>query len=156
MIKFDLEVRIYRPLQEVFAFVATPENDFHWQYGTLMSAQIADGKIGTGTLFRAVGHFMGRRMESVYEIMEFEPNKKYGFRSLSGVLDSHTLYTFDVHKGATRIGIFAQFDSDDPLMVTGPALEKSLRKQYKENLNLLKEILETNQVAKRSDKLAAF
>jgi hypothetical protein len=30
MIKFDLDVDIYRSLHDVFAFVVTPENDFHW------------------------------------------------------------------------------------------------------------------------------
>lgn len=81
MIKLELDIKSYRPLQEVFTFVATPENDFHWQYGTLMSAQISIGEIGIGTLFRAVGPFMGRRRESVYEVIEFEPNTRYGFRS---------------------------------------------------------------------------
>ena len=28
--KFDLNTDTQRPLTQVFAFVATPENDFHW------------------------------------------------------------------------------------------------------------------------------
>lgn len=151
MIKFDLDISIYRPLQEVFAFVATPENDFHWQYGTLMSAQISDGEIRLGTLFRAVGHFMGRRIENVYEITEFEPNKEYGFRSRSGALDLHTLYTFDVIKGTTKMSVFAQFDPVRALIVNDAATEKSIKKQYRENLALLKNILETSQGVKQSD-----
>ena len=44
MISFDLNTHIYRPLKQVFAFVATPENDFQWQYGTLASTQISKAK----------------------------------------------------------------------------------------------------------------
>lgn len=151
MIKIELDINIYRPLQEVFAFVATPENDFHWQYGTLVSAQVSDGEIGLGARFRAVGHFMGRRMESVYEITEFEPNQRYGFRSRSGPVDLHTLYTFDLLKGRTQMNVFTQIDPHDLLMVSGPAIDKSIKKQYRENLALLKDILETNPAVKLSD-----
>src|SRR5512135_2796431 len=94
MIRFDLDTRIYRPVKQVFAFVATPKNDFQWQYGTLASAQISNGEIGMGTLFRAVGHLMGERIEAVYEITVFDSNKRYGFKSVSGPVDSYTLYTF--------------------------------------------------------------
>ena len=151
MIKFDLDISIYRPLQEVFAFVATPENDFHWQYGTLMSAQISDGEIGLRSLFRAVGHFMGRRIESVYKVTEFEPNERYGFQSQSGPLDLHTLYTFEVIKGRTSMNVFVQLDPDRALMFNEVATEKSIKKQYRENLAMLKNILETSQAVQSSD-----
>jgi hypothetical protein len=153
MIKFDLNVEIYRTLHEVFAFVVTPENNFHWQYGTLMSAQISNGEIGIGTLFRATGHFMGRRMESVCEVTEFEPDRRYGFKSKSGSLDLYTLYTFDVIKGRTRMNVFVQLDPGETLMVSDTATQRSIKKQYRENLALLKDILETSGVEKSSDVL---
>ncbi len=59
MISVDLSIHIYRPLKQVFTFVATPENDFQWQYGTLASAQISKGEIGIGTLFHTTEYFMG-------------------------------------------------------------------------------------------------
>jgi hypothetical protein len=142
MISFDLNTHIYRPLLQVFRFVTTPENDFQWQYGTLRSAQISNGKIGVGSLFRSVGHLVGHRIESVYEVTEFEPNKRYGFKSLSGAMESHTLYTFEVTKGSTKINIFTQVSPGD-LFKTGNAIvEKKVKKQYRENLALLKDILE--------------
>jgi hypothetical protein len=151
MIKFDLDIDIYRPLQEVFAFVVTPENDFHWQYGTLMSSQISNGEIGIGTLFRVVGHFMGRRMESVYEVTEFESNKRYGFKSQPGSLDLYTLYTFGVIKGRTTMNVFVQINPGDASIASNTTAEKSIKKQYKENLALLKDILETSHFEKPSD-----
>ena len=144
MIKFDLDVDIYRSLHDVFAFVVTPENDFHWQYGTLMSAQISDGKVGKGTLFRTMGHLMGRRIESVYEVTEFELNQRYGFKSKPGSLDLYTLYTFEIISGRTRMGVFVRIDPGETLIASDAATEKSIKKQYKENLALLKNILETS------------
>src|SRR5271157_624670 len=89
---------IYRPVKQVFDFISIPENDFQWQYGILKSAQISEGGIGVGTFFRSIGHFMGRRIEGTFEVTEYEPNKKYGFKSLSGPLHSQTLYTFELLK----------------------------------------------------------
>lgn len=144
MITFDLDVDIYRSLHDVFAFIVTPENDLHWQYGTLMSAQISDGRMGRGTLIRTIGHFMGRRMESVYEVTEFQQNQKYGLRSKPGSLDLYTLYTFEIINGRTRMGVFVQIDPGDTFIAIDTTNEESIKKQYRENLARLKSILESN------------
>lgn len=146
MIHFNLSTHIYRPLKQVFAFVATPENDFQWQYGTLTSAQIFEGEIGVGTLFRTVGHFMGRRIEGVFEVTEFELNQRYGFKSLSGPVDVHTLYTFEALTSSTKIIITIQLNPGDLFKIDNMVAEKKIRKQYDENLALLKSVLETDRV----------
>lgn len=146
MIQFDLHIGIYQPVGKVFSFVIKPENDFHWQYGTLMSAQISQGELGVGGLFRAVGHFMGRRLESVYEVTEFELNKKYGFRSKSSSIESYTLYTFETIKYSTRINAFAQIEPGSTPKSSETVMAKTIKKQYRENLTLLKEIMESNSI----------
>ncbi|HZM20121.1 MAG TPA: SRPBCC family protein [Anaerolineales bacterium] len=143
MINFSLNARIYRSLKQVFSFVTTPENDFQWQYGTLASTQLSKGEVGIGTLFRTIGHFMGRRVESTYEVTEFELNKKFGFKSLSGPMHSHTLYTFEVIDGSTRMNIATQANPGDLFKTADVIVEKKVKKQYKENLAMLKDVLET-------------
>jgi hypothetical protein len=148
MISFDLSTHIYRPLTQVFSFVATPDNDFQWQYGTLASSQISKGEMGMGTLFRVTGNFLGQRIESTYEVTEFEPNKSYGFQSRSGPLDSHILYTFEVSKGSTRINISTRVSSGDLFKPGDCTVEKKIKKQYRENLALLKGVLEADRIEK--------
>ena len=148
MINFNLNTQIYRPLQEVFCFIATPENDFQWQYGTLASTQISEGDIGVGTLFRTINHFIGRRIESIYEVTEFEPDKKYGFRSLSGPMRSRTLYTFQITEGSTKINMSSQTNPEDIFKMNDATVEKKIRKQYRENLNMLKSVLETHRIVR--------
>jgi len=142
MINFELNTQIYRPLKHVFGFITTPENDFQWQYGTLASVQISEGIMCVGSLFRSVGHLVGHRIESIYEVTEFEPDKRYGFKSLSGSMDSHTLFTFEVIKGSTRINISTQVDPGDLFNAVNAIAEKKVKKQYRENLALLKDVLE--------------
>lgn len=151
MIQLDLNTNIYRPLKQVFVFVTTSENDFYWQYGTLMSAKISDGETGVGTLFRAVGHFMGQRMENVYEVTEFELDKRYGFKSISGPLELSTSYTFDIMKGSTRICHSTQINLGNLSRSNPVSVEKTVKKEYRENFALLKNILEATQVDKTAE-----
>jgi len=86
MINLNVSTTIYRPIGQVFEFMSAPENDFQWQYGTLVSARLSEGDSEIGTSFRSIGHLMGRRVQSTFEVTEFEPNRKYAFKSLSGPL----------------------------------------------------------------------
>ena len=146
MMKFELSTDIYRPLAQVFAFVTTPENNFHWQYGTLLSTKISGKDMGVGTLIRVTDHIMGRRMESVYEITEFKLDKMYGFKSLSGLMDLHTLYTLEIMRGSTRINQSTEISLAEPFKANPTTAEKTVKKEYRENLVLLKQILESSRV----------
>lgn len=148
MIRFDLSTHIYRPLPQVFSFVATPENDFQWQYGTLDSSQISGGEMGVGALFHVRGNFLGQRIESTYEVTDFVANKSYGFQSRSGPLDSHILYTFEISKAATNISLSARVSIGDLFKPGDCTIEKKIKKQYRENLALLKGLLEADRIEK--------
>jgi hypothetical protein len=148
MISFDLNTHIYRPLKQVFIFVATPENDFQWQYGILASTQISNGEIRLGTLFRAVGHIMGRRIEAIYEVTAFELNKRYGFKSVSGPVDSYTLYTFEMSEGGTMINLSTETNPRDLFKPSDTIIVKKFKKQYKENLAMLKSVLEAHHIVR--------
>lgn len=144
MIQINTNTIIYRPIKQVFDFVSTPENDFQWQYGTLDSNRVSKKSGTIGSFFRSIGHLMGRRNLSTFEVTEYEPGKRYGFKSLSGPLNSHTIYTFEMSKGSTKVSISTQMQvhTVDPLIFNEVALEKKMRKQIKENLKLLKQLLE--------------
>ena len=133
---------IYRPIWQVFDFMSSPENDFQWQYGTLASVRISEEVGHIGTLFRSIGHLMGRRIESTFEVTDYELNKKYGFKSLSGPLQSQTSYALEIVDGSTKITVLTQANMVNSLQMTESILEKQMRKQLKENLKMLKDLLE--------------
>ena len=146
MINIISRTLIERPVQPVFDFVSTPENDFQWQYGTLASARISEGTSQRGTSFRSIGHLLGRRVQSTFQVTEYEPNKKYGFKSLSGPWQSHTSYTFGMDNGSTQIDISTQVTMINFFQVNKSVLEKNMKKQLKENLVMLKDLLEARQI----------
>jgi uncharacterized membrane protein len=143
MINIHSSIHIYRPIQQVFDFICTPENDFQWQYGTLASSKISEGTAKIGTAFQSVGHLLGHRSQSTYEVTEYEPNSKFGFKSLSGPLQSFTTYTFNPAKGYTKVDISMQANVVNMVDLNENILEKKMKKQLKENLAMLKNILES-------------
>jgi hypothetical protein len=137
---------IYLPINQVFDFVSRHENDFQWQYGTLATASLSDGFSDMGTLFRSIGHLMGRRNLSTFEVTEYEPNKRYGFKSRSGPFELQTRYVFEMKDRCTQIDISTQIKVVDFFRVDEGVLEKRLNKQLKENLAMLKDVLEIKRI----------
>jgi hypothetical protein len=146
LINLEMSTIIYRPVRQVFDFMSTPENDFQWQYGTLASARLSKGVSKIGTFFRSIGHLMGRRVQGTFEVTEYEPNRKYGFKSLSGPFQSHTSYTFEEDRGFTQIDISTQVNAINFFQVDQGVLKKKMKKQLEENLAMLKELLEAGQI----------
>lgn len=139
------------PVQQVFDFVSAPENDFQWQSGTLATARLSKGSDALRTLFRSIGHLMGRRNLSTFEITEFEPNKKYAFESLSGPVHSRTSYTLEKDSDSTRLHISIQASAPNFFRITEKLLWKTMKKQLEEDVARLKTILEENSRAFRDN-----
>jgi polyketide cyclase/dehydrase/lipid transport protein len=151
MINLSISSMIYKPVKQVFDFVSTPENDVHWQDGTLATARISEGVGNIGTLFRSIGHLMGRRNLSTFEVTEYERNKKYSFKSLSGLLHSQTSYTFEIANGGTKINISTQANVVNLFQMDEGILYKRMKEQLKENLAMLKDLLEAKRILPTSE-----
>jgi hypothetical protein len=85
---------------------------------------------------------MGHRIQGTFQVIDYEPNRKYGFKSLSGPLHSQTSYTFEIANGGTRITMSVRARMVDFFQMDEHLLGMKIKKQLKENLSLLKGILE--------------
>lgn len=86
---------------------------------------------------------MGYRTQNTFEITEFELNKKYGFKSLAGHLQSFTSYTLNMAKGYTKVIFSMRANKVNSIRINENILGKKMKKQFKENLAMLKSILES-------------
>ncbi|HEU0294715.1 MAG TPA: SRPBCC family protein [Anaerolineales bacterium] len=148
MINFKSSEVICRPAGQVFDFLSTPENDARWHYGTLAASTLTEGIPSKGTFFRSIGHWMGRRNLSTFEVTEYKPDQKYGYKSLSGPLSSQTSYSLGMmDNGCTKIEISIQADVVNFFQMDEGTLEKKMKKQLKEDLAILKDLLEAESFA---------
>ncbi len=146
MINLNGSTMICRPVKQVFDFVSAPENDFQWQYGTLAAARLSDGADRLGSFFRTIGHLLGQRLQGIFEVTEYEPNRKYTFRSISGPFHLQTSYSFEIASGCTKISIVTQANADTIFDMNEHLLERKMKKQLRENLALLKGLLEAKDI----------
>jgi hypothetical protein len=144
MIKLISTTQIQRPIQQVFDFISTAGNDVQWQYGALAASQLTLHPIGLGTLFSSFSHFMGRRLQSKFEVTEYEPNKKYGFRSLSGPIQTETSYHFESYQDGTQVDANLQVKQSGFFQMTDTFVSRFAKKKLHDDLSALKSFLEAD------------
>jgi hypothetical protein len=67
---------------EVIGFIGDPANAPRWMKALEVSELITPGPIRAGSRFREVQRAGGRRIESICEIVEFDPDRRYAWRSV--------------------------------------------------------------------------
>lgn len=136
---------IHRPIEQVFSFVVNFENQAKWQAATVRNAQTTPGPMCIGAQCLHVGKWLGRSYESVGEVIEYQQNRKWGYKSVSGPYDLVMHYRFEVVGDHTRLtmnaegdtkGFFTFFRFAEPLIA--PLANKLLR----DDLARLKQVLE--------------
>ncbi len=145
MPRVEESITINRPADEVFDFVTTPENDGLWSATAVERHRETEGPIDVGSRIKAVDKFLGRRIESTFEVTEHEPGRRSSIR-LSGPFAATGTYILDPMNGATRFrwlmeaapglgGVFLG-------RATDPIVTFFFRRRLRFDLRRLKEVLE--------------
>ena len=142
MITIEHSVVINRPIEDVFAFLSNIENESQWQTGLVESAQTSQGPLGVGTTGREVRQFLGRRMESTYEITQYEQNRKLGFKTTSGPIPMEGGYTLESAEGGTKLDFLMQGEAGGFFKLAEPILARMVRRQIESDFGNLKDLLE--------------
>jgi hypothetical protein len=64
---------INRPIDRVFEYVSTPENDPTWVSVSLRHEKISPGPMRVGSITEEDGRLLGRRMRYAWEVIQHEP-----------------------------------------------------------------------------------
>jgi len=144
---------IQRPVEEVFAFVTDARNNPQWQSrsGLQRSQQLPDEPVGVGTRITEVWKFMGIATESTSEVNEYEPNRKYTRRAISGSNPiTEGTFTFKPVAGGVRLTAIIHVQADGPFAIAEPLLANNLKRGFDETFATLKELLEEHAAASAS------
>jgi len=144
MATFDVSTTIKRPVEDVFAVISNVENNPKWSSVALEAQQTSPGPIGVGTTARFVGKFLGRRIESESEVTEFEPNRKYSWKSKSGPFPIKASTTFEQIEGGTRVNTTAEADPGGFFKLAEPLIMSMGKRQFQNDLDNLRDLMEAN------------
>lgn len=138
-----VEQRIGRPREDVAAFAMDPANDTRWIKALSSARTLTDGPVGPGTRVERVASFLGRRIEYVNEIEEYEPGRRLAMRSVKAPFAMTVTYEFeDVPGGGTLARIHTGGDASGFYAVAAPVLGAMVRRGVARDLAALKELLE--------------
>ena len=144
MATFDVSITIKRPVEDVFAVLSNVENNPKWSSVALEAEQTSPGPIGVGTTARFVGKFLGRRIESESEVTEFEPNRKYSWKSKSGPFPIKASTTFEQIEGGTRVNTTAEAEPGGFFKLAEPLMMSMGKRQFQNDLDNLRDLMEAD------------
>jgi len=143
MIKAEHSITINKPVEEVFAYVNTPDNTTKWQ-GGVEAVRYPDPTPSVGTQYVEVRKFMGREMETTLEITALELNKKFAAKTIKGPVPFDVTVTFEAVAGGTKMTTTVEGEPGGFFKLAQGMVGKQLEKSLKEDNERLKTLLEGN------------
>ncbi len=134
---------ISRPPEEVFAYISNFENNPRWQGGMKEARFTSHGPLGVGSTYAQVATFLGRRVESTFEVIDYQPNRSVKATSTSGSFPiTFTRIVEPVDNGA-KVSAIVEGDATGFFKLAQPLLARMVRRSVDADYANLKEILET-------------
>ena len=138
----EKSITIAKPVEEVFAFVSDVANFAKWNKQAGQSEQSSEGPVGLGTKYRGSYDFMGRTMQWVSEIVEFEANRKAVQHIRMGPTEMTMGWFLEPVEGGTRFTIRTEGPTGGLAALAGPVMNRTMGKDAEDNLARLKALLE--------------
>jgi uncharacterized membrane protein len=149
--KVEESIIIDRSPEDVFAFLAVRKNDPVWMAAVVESewlepaAPDTDASVGIGRRGRMVMKNMGRRLEYVDEVTDYEPGRRIAHRTVEGPIQLNTACLTEPAGDGCRASVIAETDSfvGGALgKVANPIVARIVRRGFKADLAELKHLLE--------------
>lgn len=112
----------------MFAYLSDFTTTAEWDPGVKEAEQLTDGPVGVGTRVRVVALFMGREVELVYEVSEFEPPRRIVLRGENSTTLSIDEIVVDPVGEECRVGYDANLTLKGPLRLVDPLLALLFRR----------------------------
>jgi polyketide cyclase/dehydrase/lipid transport protein len=142
--RIERSIAIDRPVAEVWEFVHDTTNDALWQTTLAESTKLTDGPLEVGTRVREVRRFLGFRVETVWEVTEFEANRKSAIRNVSGPIPFSGAYRLEEVDAGTSFTVTGELDAHGFFRLAEPVFARIAGRELEANLGHLKDLLEAS------------
>lgn len=143
MIRVTTSVIINRTSDEVFAYISNFENNPQWQAGQISCRFSSDGPLGVGSTYDQVAKFLGRKIISTFEVLEYVPDKMVKASTTSGSFP--ITFTRMVKPGegdSTEVTAVIEGDSTGFFKLAEPLMARMVKRSVDTDYRNLKRILE--------------
>lgn len=143
MIEVTASVPIDRPAEDVFAFLADMANNPRWQKGMRSCRWTSEPPLRVGSTYEQTASFLGRTIESSFEVVEFEPGERIRIRTTGGSMPIDVTRTVDDRPdGTCTVGAVVRGDSSNLFKVADPLMKRMVERSVRADYRRLKALLE--------------
>jgi hypothetical protein len=140
--KIERSIVIERSIQDVFDFVHDPTKDPLWQTTLLESQPLDEGPLRAGSRVREVRRFLGIRLETSWEVTEYEPPTRSAITSTSGPVPFTGGYALEPLDGGTRFTVHGDLGAHGFFKLAEPVFTRMATRELEANLGHLRDLLE--------------
>lgn len=145
MITITHDEYIDRPVEDVFAYIANPENDPQWCPTVLETIQIAGDGPGRDTRYHMAAKPGPKTVEGTIEVVDYEPNTRFEWRGSNDAGDFHGWYTLESVNGGARVHMTSILELRGLMRFLEPVINRAGQNVAVEGFQNLKRILETQE-----------
>jgi uncharacterized protein YndB with AHSA1/START domain len=133
------EIVIQRPREDVFAFLADPENDLQWRSGVLEIKRVSGSGVGA-RYAQGVKGPGGRRIPADIEITELRPGELIAFQTLTGPVRPRGRYVLTAAEDGTLVRFELEADVRGVKRLMTPMVQKTMNNEVGQLVQLKRTI----------------
>jgi uncharacterized protein YndB with AHSA1/START domain len=143
MIEVETSVVVNQPIEKVFKFVTTPENDAQWMIGVESRDHTPGEPAGVGSTSQSEMRFLGVSVTVTWEVIGYEPPTKIAVKTIEGPIPVEAEYTFEaVDEDTTKVSVRGEADVSGIFSLAEPLVERMATRQWDASFENLKDVLE--------------
>jgi hypothetical protein len=134
---------INQPVERVFEYVSTPQNDPTWVPVSLRHEKISPGPLRVGSITEEDVAFLRRQMRCGWEVWHYEPPSAVALRTVSGPLPATIHLLLKSLDSGNELTLVASAELRGVYKLMGPLMKWVVQRQFKAQLRTLKILLES-------------
>jgi uncharacterized protein YndB with AHSA1/START domain len=145
VVRAEESIFVERPVEEVFAYLTDLERVPEWQTNVLFLQLQSSGSLRPGAQLVELRKFLGRKVESVVEVTEFEPPHRYTIKVQSGPIPFEISNVLSESGGGTRLDASVEGEPGRFFGLVEWRVVKAVERELWNSLATLKDILEARE-----------
>ena len=145
MVNVLTSIQIACPRHKVASYVSDPDMAPEWYVNIKSARWLTPKPLKLGSQIVFIAHFLGRRLEYTYEVIEYYPLEKMVMQTVDGPFAMRTTYTWEEpDDGKTYMTLRNEGHPTGFSKLLAPFMVQAMKKANKKDLNRLKQILESD------------